>query len=133
MKELARFFIVSVVGVSVDIAIAFSLATLLAAPLLIASVVGFLIAALGNYALHEMWTFRREVSQLSRIRALHYSIAAGVTLCSRLVAVAVLSAWISRDHAIVVLVGGAAVSFFVSYFISKLVVFSSYADNKGDF
>ncbi len=49
---MVRFFLVSVAGLAVDIGIAFSIATLLGAPLWIAAATGFLVAACGNYILH---------------------------------------------------------------------------------
>lgn len=131
MKELIRFFFVSVGGVVIDIAVAYAIATMLGTPLWIAAALGFSVAACGNYILHEVWTFRRETSKLSSKRALYYFITSGVTLSSRLVVVAGLSTWISRDHALVILIGGAAVSFFVNYIISKFLVFSRRAENKG--
>lgn len=131
MKELIRFFFVSVGGVVIDIAIAYAIATMLGTPLWIAAAVGFSVAACGNYILHEVWTFRRETSRLSSKRALYYFITSGVTLFFRLVVVAWLSTWISHDHALVILIGGAAISFFVNYIISKYLVFSRGAENKG--
>jgi putative flippase GtrA len=133
MKELTRFFFVSVGGVVVDIAIAYAIATMLGTPLWIAAALGFSVAACGNYILHEVWTFRRETSRLSSKRALYYFITSGVTLFSRLVVVAWLSTSISRDHALVILIGGAAVSFFVNFIISKLLVFSKRAENKSHY
>ena len=131
MKELTRFFFVSIGGVVVDIAIAYAIATMLGTPLWIAAAAGFTVAAFGNYVLHETWTFRRETSRLSSKRAIYYFVTSGVTLSSRLVVVAGLSAWISGDHTLVILIGGAAVSFFVNYVASKFLVFSRRAENKG--
>lgn len=131
MKELIRFFFVSVGGVVVDIAIAYAITTMFGTPLWIAAVLGFSFAACGNYVLHEVWTFRRETSRLSSKRALYYFITSGVTLSSRLVVLAGLSAWISRDHTLAILIAGAAVSFFVNFIINKLLVFSRRAENKG--
>jgi putative flippase GtrA len=130
MMEIMRFFFVSVGGVVVDITIAYAIATILGTPLWIAAAVGFSVAACGNYLLHEVWTFRHETSRLSSKRALYYFITSGVTLSSRLVVVAGLSAWISPDHVLVILIGGAAASFFVNYIISKFLVFSRRAENK---
>ena len=131
MKELIRFFFVSVGGVVIDIAIAYAIATMLGTPLWIAAAVGFSVATCGNYILHEVWTFRRETSRLSSKCALYYFITSGVTLSTRLLVVAGLSAWISLDHTLVILIGGTAVSFFVNYIISKFLVFSGRAENKG--
>lgn len=131
MKELTRFFFVSVGGVAVDIALAYAIATMLGTPLWIAVAASFSVAAFGNYILHEVWTFNRETSRLSGKRALYYFIATGITLLSRIAIVAGLSAWISHDYTLVILIGGAAVSFFVNYIMSKYFVFSQYAANRG--
>ena len=98
---------------------------------MIASVVGFLTAALGNYTLHEIWTFRRKSSQLSRTRAIYYLITIVFTLFSRLVGVSVLSVLISSDNTFVILIGATMVSFIVNFAMSKYVVFSKYAHEKG--
>ena len=131
--EIIRFFFVSAGGVVVDIAIAYAIATILGTPLWIAAAMGFSIAAFINYILHEVWTFRRETSRLSSKRALYYFVTSGIILLSRLVVVALLSNWISRDHALVILIGGAAVSFFVNYIISKFLVFSKSAENASHY
>ena len=99
-------------------------------PLRIAAAAGFSVAAIGNYILHEVWTFHYETARLSKSE-FYYFIISGVTLSSRLVVVAGLSAWISLDHTLVILIGGAAVSFFVNYIISKFPVFSGRVENKG--
>ena len=129
--ELIRFFFVSVGGVVIDIAIAYAIATMLGTPLWIAAAVGFSVAACGNYILHEVWTFPRDASLLSVKRALYYLITSGVTLSSRLVVIVGLNAWISLDHALLILIGGAAVSFFVNYTISKFLIFSGCTESKG--
>lgn len=131
MKEFIRFFWVSVFGGVADIALAYAIATILELPLWIAAAAGFSVAAFGNYILHEVWTFRNENSRLSSTRALSYFITSGVILTSRLVVVSGLSAWISRDHTLLILIGGASVSFFVNYIISKFLVFSRGSENKG--
>ena len=91
----------------------------------------FSVAACGNCILHEVWTFRHETSRLSSKLTLYYFINSGVTLSCLLVVIAGLSAWISLDHTLVILIGGAAVSFFVNHIISKFLVFSERAENKG--
>lgn len=129
--QVIRFFVVSVGGVAIDIAISYAVALQLGTPLWLAAAVGFTVAAVGNYVLHELWTFRRESSQLSRRRALFYFVSSGVTLLSRLAVVAGLSTWISRDHALEILIAGAAVSFFVNFVLSKFFIFSKLA-KKGE-
>ena len=123
--EIVRFFFVSLGGVLFDIAISHALASQLGAPLWLAAAVGFTFAAVGNYVVHEVWTFRQEeVPRLSSRRALYYLSTSSVTLSSRLAVVAGLSSWISQDHTLLILIGGVAVSFFVNFFMSKFLIFS---------
>lgn len=132
--EMMRFFFVSVGGVVVDTAISYVVASHLGAPLWLATAVGFSVAAVGNYVLHEIWTFRlEEAPVLSSKRALYYFISSGVTLLSRLAVVAWLSTWISRDQALEILIGGAAASFFVNYVVSKFLVFPRRAEKESNF
>jgi putative flippase GtrA len=134
MIEMMRFFIVSVGGVVVDIAISYAVAFYLGAPLWLAAAVGFSVAAVVNYFFHEVWTFRQEDSPvLSSRRALYYFVSSGVTLLARLTVVAWFSAWISRDHALEILIGGAAVSFFVNYVVSKFLIFPKRTEKEGIF
>jgi putative flippase GtrA len=129
--ELIRFFCVSASGVVLDIAIAYAVVSLLGAPLLLAATVGFMVAALGNYILHEVWTFRRaEAAKISSTRALYYLVSSGVTLLCRLAAVAWLSALIDRAYALQTLICGSVISFFVSFIISKFLVFSKCEPNR---
>ena len=134
MMEMMRFSIVSVGGVVVDIAVSYAVASHLGAPLWLAAAVGFSVAAVGNYVLHDAWTFRQEKAPvLSSRRALYYFISSGVTLLSRLAVVSWLATWISRDQALEILIGGAAVSFFVNYGVSKFLVFPKRAKKEGNF
>ena len=68
----ARFFVVSLGGVIVDIAIGWALVELFGLPLWLGATVGFAVAAAGNYAAHELWTFRAAGAGLSARRALQY-------------------------------------------------------------
>lgn len=131
MMEIMRFFVVSVGGVVIDITISYAVASQLGTPLWLAAAVGFTIAAVGNYVLHEVWTFRQEeVPALSSRRALYYLISSGVTLLSRLAVVAWLATWISRDHMLEILFGGAVVSFLVNYALSKFFIFSGTTERE---
>ena len=132
MIELVRFFLVSVAGVLIDISIAYAVAMILETPLVIAAAVGFVIAAGSNYILHEVWTFQGRTQRLSRLRALKYLVVSLFTLLCRLAVVASLSIWIDRDHTLSILIGAAAVSFFVNYVISKFFLFSRSAEEKGE-
>jgi len=131
MKELARFFLVSAAGVVIDISIAYAIVIMLDTQLWVAAAVGFVIAAGGNYVLHEVWTFRGREQRLSRARALQYLGISLFTLLSRLSVVAWLSSRNDESNVLMILITGAAVSFFVNYAISKLFLFSKSTKEKG--
>lgn len=123
--QITRFFFVSISGFVIDIMISYALASQLGVPLWLAAASGFTVAALGNYLLHELWTFRRgKGSLLSSERALHYVISACMTLLFRIVMISSLSAAIEGDFALAILIGTAAVSFLINFFISKFLIFS---------
>lgn len=121
--EAARFFVVSVVGLVLDLGVAWSAARLLGVPLWLAAAAGFVVAAGLNYALHELWTFRSGARQLSVVRALRYGMALVATLAARVASVAALVAVFGDSHALPVLVAGAGISFCVNYLVSKYFVF----------
>ncbi len=132
--EVKRFFFVSVGGFLVDIGIAYGVASLLGAPLWCAAVVGFTIAAVVNYFLHEVWTFRHQkVPSLSFKRALYYFISSSLMIALRLAVVAWLSTLLSTDYKLSILICGAAISFCVNYMISKFLVFSKRTMPKENF
>ena len=89
-SEALRFFAVSVAGLVLDLAVAWSAARLFGLPLWLAAATGFAVAAAMNYALHELWTFRAGARQLSAGRALRYGAALAATLAGRVAAVALL-------------------------------------------
>lgn len=125
--EALRFLAVAVVGVAVDIAIAYALATLLGLPLWIAAALGFVAAAGANYVAHELWTFRDGARQLSLRRSLHYLGACAATLAVRLAVVGLLSVRLAGAYPLAILICGAGASFFVNFAISKLLIFSNRA------
>lgn len=126
--EVRRFTIVAVVGVVVDIAIAYLLAQFFAVPLWAAVVTGFFIAALANYAAHELWTFRSTASRLSPKRAGQYIFASAATLAIRLAVIMLLGGWVSADYKLIVLIVATGVSFAFNFILSKFVVFSNRDD-----
>ena len=58
MNELLRFFVVTVLGVILDLAIAFALHTWAGVPLWLAAATGFTLAASANYVIHQTWSVR---------------------------------------------------------------------------
>jgi putative flippase GtrA len=123
MNELLRFFAVTVLGVVLDIAIAYALHSALGWPLWMAAATGFVIAAGVNYAVHQTWTFRGGPRRLSLGRAARYGGVALLTLLARLAAVALIEPLAGPGLALLVLIAGAGVSFAVNFTLSKLFVF----------
>ena len=130
--EVARFFVVAMAGLALDLALAWSAAALLGLPLWLAAVLGFTVAAGANYAAHELWTFRTGLRRLSAGRALRYGVALTATLGARVAAVAALAARAPETPALAILGAGAGVSFCVNYLVSKHLVFRTAVDPKED-
>ncbi|MEM7702173.1 MAG: GtrA family protein [Pseudomonadota bacterium] len=124
MSELIRFLGVTVLGVIIDIAIAWALHTYAGVPLWIAATVGFVLAASGNYILHQTWSFQGGPRQLSVARGAKYGAVALLTLIARIATVAGLERVWEAAPALIILIGGAGVSFFVNFTLSKLFVFA---------
>ena len=123
--ELARFCAVTVLGLIVDLAIAWTLAVVFHLPLPAAAAVGFGCGALLNYLLHGMWTFGIGWGAFSARRIAFYVIVLAVVLTVRIASVAVLT-WVIGDpsgYELAILVAAAGVSLLVNYLLSKYVVF----------
>ena len=126
----ARFFVVSLGGVIVDIAIGWALVELFGLPLWLGATFGFAVAAAGNYAAHELWTFRAAGAGLSARRALQYVGASALILMVRLAVVTALGALTEGAWTLAILVAGAGVSFFVNFAVSKLLIFARRPEPK---
>ncbi|MEE4155027.1 MAG: GtrA family protein [Erythrobacter sp.] len=124
MSEFLRFFCVTVIGLVLDITIAFSLAELAGLPLWLAATCGFVVAALANYAMHQLWSFRTGPRRLSALRAAKYGGVALLTLAVRVAIVAWLEALFGDGLALAILLAGAGGSFLVNFSLSKFVVFA---------
>ena len=131
MGEMLRFFIVTVLGVVLDIAIAYALYELAGVPLALATVIGFVCAASANYVLHQIWSFGGGSRSLSVQRAAKYGLVAGLTLVVRVSVVALLDMWLPGAFALLILVCAAGVSFFVNFALSKLFVFAAPTAQEG--
>lgn len=126
MRQGARFLVVSVVGLAVDLGVALLLAKGFGLPLWLATVVGFLTAAAGNYLLHEVWTFRHGALRASLGRFARHLLALGLTLGVRLAAVVGLQALIGADReALVILLPAVGLSFCTSFLLARTWVFST--------
>ena len=131
MTELLRFFSVAVLGVVLDIAIAFALHEALGVPLWIAAAIGFTVAAGANYAFHQTWSFQSGSRQFSARRAGKYAAVAIVTLLARIAVVALLDRVLDADLALLILMCGAGVSFFANFTLSKFFVFAQSSAKPG--
>jgi putative flippase GtrA len=131
MSEFLRFFTVTVLGVILDIAIAYTLAAHFGVPLWIAAAIGFVIAACINYVVHQLWSFQDGSRRLSLARAAKYGGTALVTLAARVAVVAALDSAMAGKYPLLILIGGAGVSFFVNFGLSKFFVFSEKPQGAG--
>jgi putative flippase GtrA len=122
MRQLLRFFAVTVLGVILDLAIAFALHQWAGVPLWLAAATGFGIAAGANYVTHQTWSFR--TGPLSARRAALYGATALVTLAVRIGTVAALDRLLPGAWPLAILVAGAGASFGVNFALSKWVVFA---------
>jgi putative flippase GtrA len=123
MSELLRFFAVTVLGVVIDLAIAFALHTGLGVPLWIAAAIGFTLAASLNYVIHQTWSFRSGPLSLKRAGA--YALVALATLAVRVGIVAQLDRVLAGDYPLAILICGAGGSFVVNFVMSKWFVFAA--------
>lgn len=122
MSQFVRFFAVTVLGVILDLAIAFALHRWAGVPLWLAAATGFAIAAGVNYVIHQVWSFRS--GPLSLRRAGLYAGVALVTLAVRVGIVALLERAVPGAWPLAILVAGAGGSFCVNFVLSKWVVFA---------
>lgn len=122
MSEFVRFFAVTVLGVILDLAIAFGLHSWAGVPLWLAAAIGFAIAAGANYVIHQIWSFRS--GPLSLKRAGLYALVALVTLAVRVAIVAALERAVAGAWPLAILICGAGGSFCVNFVLSKWVVFA---------
>ncbi len=125
MTELPRFFVVTVLGVAIDLAIAFALHTGLGMPLWLAAAIGFTLAASVNYVIHQIWSFPSGPRGLSARRAGLYALVALATLAVRVAIVALLDRALPGSYPLAILIAGAGGSFFVNFALSKFVVFAA--------
>nr|MBI1228756.1 GtrA family protein [Cytophagales bacterium] len=123
--EFLRFFCVSLVGVVVDIAIAYTIVITFDAALWLSAAVGFISGALINYVLHELWTFKSQMRKLSKNRAAYFLTMSSIALIIRLTSVIALEYFFSSFHDLAILVLAVGISFCFNYLSAKFLVFSS--------
>jgi putative flippase GtrA len=124
MSEFIRFFAVTVLGVILDLAIAFALHQWAGVPLWLAAAIGFTLAASLNYVIHQTWSFQSGPRTLSARRAGLYGLVALVTLGVRVAIVALLDRVLAGSWPLAILVAGAGGSFCVNFALSKFLVFT---------
>ena len=125
MSEVLRFFTVTVLGVVLDLAVAFALNRWAGMPLWLAAVVGFTLAANVNYVIHQTWSFRDGPRNLSLARGGLYALVALATLAVRVAVVAQLERLSEGRWPLAILVAGAGASFCVNFILSKRIVFAA--------
>jgi putative flippase GtrA len=124
MTAFLRFFAVTVLGVIIDLAIAFALHQWAGVPLWLAAACGFTLAAGVNYVIHQSWSFGGGLGSLSARRAALYGVVALATLAVRVGIVALLDRALPEAWPLAILVAGAGGSFCVNFVLSKWVVFA---------
>lgn len=124
--DVVRFGIVAVLGLVVDIGLAWTLSAVGGLALPLAATFGFCAGAVTNYILHEFWTFRGDAPSLSGRRGLLYLVTVGVTLGFRVAAVAGLerTVFTQPGQQLPTLLVATAFSFGINYLLSKHVVFN---------
>ena len=133
-SQVVRFGIVSVIGMTVDVATGWILSVGAGMPLTLAAATGFVVAATLNYVLHARWTFAGATNGLSAGRGGLYLLTLGATLATRLGVVAVLQAMVPDGpfKPLLALVPAIGVSFVVNFLLNKLLVFQGAATHRAD-
>ena len=123
-RDLARFTVVTVGGLVIDLSVAFLLAELAQLPLTVSAIIGFLAGALFNYVLHELWTFKAANASVSPARAVLYLASSFITLCVRLVTISLFEPFATGPLSrLAVLVAATGVSFIANFLLSRFVIF----------
>lgn len=120
--QIFRFGFVAVIGLGVDIGVAWVLVKSLNRPLFMAAIAGFLCGAVLNYGLHELWTFQNSSKRLSVKRLLKYLLGLWFVLAVRLSGISALSL-LFPSHAFPILLVAIALSFCVNYIVSRSLIF----------
>ena len=125
LAELARFCIVAVVGLVVDIAVAWSVAEFVGLPLILSATAGFCCGAVINYFLHELWTFQSGDRVISLARMGRYAAGLAVVLIVRLATVVGLERlFLQGSMTLVILLSATVLSFAFTYVLSLNFVFT---------
>lgn len=131
-EEAIRFFLVSLAGLGIDIGVAWALIALVGASDPVAAVVGFSVATVINYFGHQFWTFQKGERRASLRRFSAFAGVVVLTLVVRLLVLDFLGPLLpgSGLNAPLRLGLAATVSFFVSFLMSKFMIFSHKVDSS---
>ena len=124
-NEAFRFFLVSAVGLMIDIGIAWLLIALASTPDYLAVMVGFTLATLSNYFGHQLFTFSSSKESISLQRFFNFAGVVILTLVVRLIALDYFGPLLPGTgvNAFLRLGLAAILSFLLTYFLSKQFVF----------
>ena len=95
--EALRYLTVVAVGSVVDLSIAWTAHEILGVQIIAAAALGFVIASVLSYFVHEFWTFRSAGSGFSATRLGKFGAASAVTLTMRMTLVWITFCWL-RDQ-----------------------------------
>lgn len=121
--EISRFFSVALLGLIIDITLALLLIVSFGFSDVPAAGTGLLAGMLFNYLLHLKWTFRKNQRTASAGHFLQFSFGVGLTFLVRVLVLAGIDffGWQDLMSPLSRLSLSAAISFIVSYLISRLV------------
>lgn len=124
--ELGRFLATAVMGLAIDLGIAWAAIVHLGLPDPVAAAVGLFAGMVFNYVLHLTWTFREAGRRASLGHFLQFAAAVGITLVIRIACLLCMDAFGWQDAlAPPVRLGIAAVaSFAASFLLCRYVIFA---------
>ncbi|QGX97209.1 GtrA family protein [Roseovarius faecimaris] len=122
LGQYTLFFFVSLMGLCIDVAIAWLVHTMAGVALPLAALIGFSVAAAFNYVQHARWTFsgsRRSLRGFTAYLALQ-TVAAGLRIA--------LVAWFElvpalAPYPLITLIAATAVTFLVNFALSLTLIF----------
>jgi putative flippase GtrA len=120
VSNMARFGVVAAGGLALDLGTAWLLARQAGVPLPAAAATGFVLGAVVNNLLHELWTFG--AGRVSGARGAKYVAVLALIFAARVGMAALLAEWLSAGPA---LIGAVGVSFAVNFLLSRKLVFSA--------
>jgi putative flippase GtrA len=129
--EAGRYILVVVAGFVVDLSVTWLTHQLLGLDLLPASALGFVVAMVLSYFVHELWTFRRPDSRVSLQRFMKFVAACSATLITRLALVSATGLIDAlADASLVRLAIAFAGSLVVGFVLNRETVFTSANDRS---